>query len=116
MASRTGAPGAVADALDLLQGAVSSERLAALRRSLAFLELDRFEAARHQQQPDLEYVPQCRPVRWGGLQAHARGHRNPVCALLQLHFAAVVPLCARGRPVCFDAACLDLKLYTGGHR
>jgi hypothetical protein len=62
--ARQGAPGLAADILDFLQGAVSNERLNSLRKHLAFLQLDRFEAHGRHEAPAVEYTPQCRTVRW----------------------------------------------------
>jgi hypothetical protein len=65
-AARTGAPSIAVDLLNMLHGAISSDKIDSLRSKLGFLELDRFRPSSHHDHPDLQYSPQSRSVQWGG--------------------------------------------------
>lgn len=63
---RSGAPGLATEVLAQLQGAISSDRLASVKRQLHFLDLHRLQAIERRRQPEVQYVSQCRTVQWGG--------------------------------------------------
>jgi hypothetical protein len=72
--SRPGAPGRVADALEILSNSLGPGKVSGLRDSLAFLRLARFAPSADSQRLEFQFKAQARGIEYGGPE-HLASHQ-----------------------------------------